>query len=641
MTMIYDEAILDLGEAGIVTVCLGAAWGPPLPAQKYGYATYYPPVGDTADRLALFARAVGARELRKFLDDEGKRLSGAVASVSGHIKHTYSEISDVFTEMPTGAYALSGGRALLLFCGKAATHLIRIVDVVNNEVRSEETVEALRKRLGVKVPLYMKLAGIQAPIIYSAGEDYVSFSFGAEPVVLSAKEDRLKQESIDAALGCFDILFSKSFLLKQNNERNRLWVIGKTPPYAAHEYISTLTTNAGYQITTAKRSDRIALLHPACVIEIVDSALVRTHLLRPLPRACGKDGSAFTFSPNGRFALIDDAAGTVVIDIDEMRVANVTIPNNYIEINREQFHAIVQYRGATAITDSGGYVLQDQKLTHTPYEKLDWRALAPYDPTTPKPAPSKAFGAFTDSLRFSALALTPTKTKRNSKLYGAPRIASLADWPQHDGKPMLPLCGLDLTDIAPLAMPSPLPTRGALQFYVAVDDEGALLEDDMFNPLAIRVIYAPTLSEIDLELGGATIWPAQYVALTADGSMYPQLDAAIVTSRALSDEDFAPYRDFVAAQMPGGPTAGHRVGGYPHLLQNNDLEARAYALHHGREVETMDDLREAARWRLLLQLDSDDNIMWGTDSGMVYFMIHAADLAAQDFSRVVALTDGC
>ncbi len=43
----------------------------------------------------------------------------------------------------------------------------------------------------------------------------------------------------------------------------------------------------------------------------------------------------------------------------------------------------------------------------------------------------------------------------------------------------------------------------------------------------------------------------------------------------------------------------------------------------------------AADWRLLLQLDSDDNPkwMWG-DAGRLYFWIREQDLAERNFSRV-------
>jgi uncharacterized protein YwqG len=42
--------------------------------------------------------------------------------------------------------------------------------------------------------------------------------------------------------------------------------------------------------------------------------------------------------------------------------------------------------------------------------------------------------------------------------------------------------------------------------------------------------------------------------------------------------------------------------------------------------------RQGERWRLLLQLDSDDAWMWG-DCGRLYFWVHEADLARGDFSR--------
>ena len=70
---------------------------------------------------------------------------------------------------------------------------------------------------------------------------------------------------------------------------------------------------------------------------------------------------------------------------------------------------------------------------------------------------------------------------------------------------------------------------------------------------------------------------------------------------------------------------------YPTILQDHDLKLEAARIMPGNET---------TRWRLLLQLDSDDVFMWGTDSGTLYFMIEEEALAAGDFSRVVALTQG-
>lgn len=43
---------------------------------------------------------------------------------------------------------------------------------------------------------------------------------------------------------------------------------------------------------------------------------------------------------------------------------------------------------------------------------------------------------------------------------------------------------------------------------------------------------------------------------------------------------------------------------------------------------------------LLLQIDTDDEIMWG-DSGVGNFVIHPDDLAKRDFSKVYYTWDCC
>ena len=68
------------------------------------------------------------------------------------------------------------------------------------------------------------------------------------------------------------------------------------------------------------------------------------------------------------------------------------------------------------------------------------------------------------------------------------------------------------------------------------------------------------------------------------------------------------------------------------MVHQNDLELDA-ACADGRTAQP-------TAWRLLLQLNSDDTVMWGTDSGLLYVLIHEEDLAARDFSRTVFLTQG-
>ena len=64
---------------------------------------------------------------------------------------------------------------------------------------------------------------------------------------------------------------------------------------------------------------------------------------------------------------------------------------------------------------------------------------------------------------------------------------------------------------------------------------------------------------------------------------------------------------------------GHKLGGYPYFTQTDP-----------RSPDT--------RLRLLLQLDSDEHMMWG-DAGVGNFFIDPEALARADFSRVMLTWD--
>ena len=70
---------------------------------------------------------------------------------------------------------------------------------------------------------------------------------------------------------------------------------------------------------------------------------------------------------------------------------------------------------------------------------------------------------------------------------------------------------------------------------------------------------------------------------------------------------------------------GSHVGGYPYFTQSDPREYEAAY----QKCDTV-----------LLQIDTDDEIMWG-DSGVANFFIPAEDLAKKDFSRVLYNWDCC
>ena len=83
------------------------------------------------------------------------------------------------------------------------------------------------------------------------------------------------------------------------------------------------------------------------------------------------------------------------------------------------------------------------------------------------------------------------------------------------------------------------------------------------------------------------------------------------------------FDEAVEALRPPAPV--HQIGGYPNPVQGDDMEGECASLIGGI----------ASEWRLLLQLDTDDDagMMWG-DMGSIYFWVRERDARARDFSRI-------
>ena len=77
------------------------------------------------------------------------------------------------------------------------------------------------------------------------------------------------------------------------------------------------------------------------------------------------------------------------------------------------------------------------------------------------------------------------------------------------------------------------------------------------------------------------------------------------------------------------PSPAHQMAGYPSPIQDDRMELCCQQIVHPEGT-----IPDAANWRLLLQLDTDDEagMMW-VDEGRLYFWIHEKDALAGDFSK--------
>ena len=643
MALIYDQRILDLGEHGLLILTLDSSSGsPPLPAHKFGYARWVDVGGSEADRLALCTRRVTRAKLMDQVDEKRKQYSGAVAAVRGRLEWVAGQAGDDYLEAPTGAFALEGGHVLLAFCASRPA-AFRLVNVVAAQMLWEESVDDLRRRLGITVPSYLPSLMADAPVVYATGARHICVYLGQKIDAMCVGDTALQSCTITVPKDWFswDYCFALDSLLMYSRDTGDLRIAPLDGQGGIVDYASPLRKKAMSGIASSPYAGRFALSHPGGAIEIVGCGGRQEAVLRPIARTGSKDPLGVDLSLNGRFLVASEWNQARLVDIDERRLADILLPDANATFDHNSFSSEIIYRTTWANTDRGGFVLEDKVLRHTPLEALAWQALphAGGRRKAPGHAPKSTLKRVLDQWRNPALALTPAKQAACvSRLCGVPYVGVDFRWPEHEGRPMLFLCQIDLVEAATRIPASPLPKQGGLLFFVASDDEGEPLLNDDFNPAAACVLWLPVLAPSPLPGVDGSGIPAQPIEFAASTSDLPQPDAAIVRAAGLTDDDYESYRALIEERLPDGAAKGHRLGGYPHLLQSNTLEADAHYLTVGASPT---DEAQAAKWRLLLQLDSDDVFMWGTDSGLLYFMIHDDDLRVADFSRVVVLSAGC
>lgn len=257
----------------------------------------------------------------------------------------------------------------------------------------------------------------------------------------------------------------------------------------------------------------------------------------------------------------------------------------------------------------------------------------------------KALAAYKDEIAktkesFVAIKATPTNdlSLEESKFGYYPYMPLNAEYPKDkEGKYMYPLAQINCKDMLAL---SGYPTSGYLQFYISgFDDMMGVDFDNLQAQTNFRVLY---FEEADIteykadfsfldEVMASDMLPVykphrltfelkeDYVGLCDARYLASKYDINKFINRYPDIED--KLSDYLYDNCSSG---GHKIGGYASFTQE---DPRLYN-------------EELKDYILLLQIDTDDEIMWG-DSGVGNFFIHKNDLANKDFSKVMFTWDCC
>lgn len=254
-----------------------------------------------------------------------------------------------------------------------------------------------------------------------------------------------------------------------------------------------------------------------------------------------------------------------------------------------------------------------------------------------------AFAPYLDALRaserdFVRIELTGETDDEpwSSKLGGTPYLPAEASVPEDPDRPGIAMALLVQIDFAELPLIAGHPQRGLLQVFLADDpdlrhfgDWKSDREIQLSQQRYFRIVY---WSERGAHVGVGTKSPKAWPlfsdrplglrfslgreAITPADSGFVQTVGVdpFELARRLANDTGLPVES-VADELPLQSGSGHKLGGWPDFAQD-------------------DPRLPGTRLRLLLQLDSGEQLMWG-DAGVANFFIDPTDLERADFSRVM------
>lgn len=208
-------------------------------------------------------------------------------------------------------------------------------------------------------------------------------------------------------------------------------------------------------------------------------------------------------------------------------------------------------------------------------------------------------------------------------------------WPTWQGRGVEAVAVLDLTRL-PRLPGLPLPHAGWLTFFYDAAEQSAWGFDPTQRD-AWRVVHCVD-GEPRSAPDGTETFPEVALAAVEELTAPDLLEDALEGLRQSERDGLFDFGD----ALPPVSEPAHRIGGWPDLVQNS-VWLGAQLASNGIPVGSPEGYRDprvpglasgAADWRLLLQIDSDDDaaMMWG-DAGRLYFLIREDDLASSVFDR--------
>lgn len=230
-----------------------------------------------------------------------------------------------------------------------------------------------------------------------------------------------------------------------------------------------------------------------------------------------------------------------------------------------------------------------------------------------------------------AAQLVYTRRTSKSHLGGPANLPEGIPWPEYNGKKLGFLARVSLADVHRCAAIDWLPKEGALLFFYDMDQETWGFDPNdrgSWRVLHVRDLDHPAAISEELKCQPVTF-----------KSILTLIDSSFTS---LTDDQTDEYCEEMESRY--GELNMHQVGGHALAIQNADMnlecQLAANGVYTGNskgwEDPRIKELEPGAKdWRLLLQLDSDEDLdfCWG-DCGILYFWIREQDARSGNFDDV-------
>jgi uncharacterized protein YwqG len=231
----------------------------------------------------------------------------------------------------------------------------------------------------------------------------------------------------------------------------------------------------------------------------------------------------------------------------------------------------------------------------------------------------------------AGLALTTNPRRMALLLGGEPVMPPDMEWPVFEGHgPLTFVASVDCSLLPELDIP--MPAGGLLLFFHFDGRDEPWQSANRWRPEvrgAARVVYVPPGEPIEERPHPEGLFPYQEVGYaakpiaSAPGRGHFAMESLADYELALGD---VVYKSTKAPR--------HQIGGFGNPVQDApEVEAAAAVLGSWNAPGLR---AEAAEWTMLVQIDSDRDMMWA-DAGRLYWLIRREDLAARRFEAAVCV----